>query len=150
MFSSQYTDTLDDKGRLLIPPRWRKELGASAVITRGLDPCLFVFPSKKFRHLAREIEKLGMAKSDARVLSRSLFGEAVDNTLDRQGRIELNPALREFAGIADEAVIVGVNDRIEIWNPERYAELDKKTEAEVGVVSERIGDALQAARAAAR
>ncbi len=143
MFSSQYTYTLDPKGRLILPARWRKELGTSVVVTRGLDPCLFVFPGKRFETLANELEQLGLAQSDARALSRHFFAEAIDNALDRRGRLALTPALMDFAGISGEAVVIGANDRIEIWNPQRYADMDAKTEAEVSAVAERLGQALQ-------
>ncbi len=143
MFLGEYTHSLDEKGRLTLPARWREQLGLSVVITRGLDQCLFVFPADKFESIAREIDQLGFSKSDARALSRHLFAKATDVEPDKQGRIILTPALREFAGIENEAVIVGVNNRIEIWNPHRYTEADAAIESDVGAVSERMGDVLQ-------
>ncbi len=147
MFSNQYTLSLDDKGRLMLPALWRKELGSSIFITRGLDPCLFVFPANGFRNLAQDIAQLGFVKSDVRALSRHLFTQASGHTLDRQGRIPLPPNLRAFAGIDRQVVILGVNSRIEIWNPERYAEMDAKVRSEVSAIAERIGDLLRPGQA---
>lgn len=143
VFLGEYTHTLDEKGRLTLPARWREQLGLSVVITRGLDQCLFVFPADKFESIAREIDQLGFSKSDARALSRHLFAKATDVEPDKQGRIILTLGLREFAGIESEAVIVGVNNRIEIWNPQRYAQADAAIESDVAAVSERMGDVLQ-------
>ncbi len=145
MFLGEYTHTLDEKGRLTLPARWREQLGLSVVITRGLDQCLFVYPADKFESIAREVDLLGFSKSDARALSRHLFAKAIDVEPDKQGRIIISPALREFAGIENEAVIVGVNNRIEVWNPQRYAQADAAIEADMSAVSERMGDVLQRA-----
>ncbi len=143
VFLGEYTHALDEKGRLTLPARWREQLGLSVVITRGLDQCLFVFPADKFESIAREIDQLGFSKADARALSRHLFAKAIDVEPDKQGRIIVTPALREFAGIESEAVIVGVNNRIEIWSPQRYAQADAAIESDVAAVSERMGDVMQ-------
>jgi MraZ protein len=143
MFSNHSTHTLDDEGRLILPVRWRQELGPSVVVTRGLDQCLFVFPADRFERLAQQLQQLAFAKSDARALSRYLFAEASADSPDEEGRIVLSPALRAYAGLDVQVTIVGVNDRIEIWNPGRYAEADAKIEAEAVTVSERIGDVAQ-------
>ena len=145
MFLGEYTHTLDDKGRLTLPARWREELGNEVVITRGLDPCLFVFPQSKFEIIAREYDQLGLGKSDARALSRFLFAKATGDALDKQGRIIIPQSLREFAGINGEAVIVGANNRIEIWNAARYREVNSELESNIGVMSERMADVLQRA-----
>jgi MraZ protein len=145
MFSNHYTLSVDDNGRLMLPARWREELGSAVVVTRGLDQCLFVFPAEKFEFLAQQMKRLAFSKSDARTLSRYLFAEAFDNPPDEQGRIALTPTLRAFAELDIEATVVGVNDRIEIWNPQRYVEADARIEAEAFTVAERMGEALQIA-----
>ncbi len=143
MFSNHYTLTLDDKGRLRLPTRWLEELGSSVVLTRGLDLCLFLFPSDRFELIAQQMERLAFSKSDARILSRYLFAEASDSSPDKAGRIALAPALRAFAGLDAEVTVVGVNDRIEIWNPQRYVEADARLVAEAIAVSERLAEDLQ-------
>ncbi len=149
MFSNQHTQTLDNRGRLLLPARWRKELGSSAVVTRGLDSCLFLFPLQRFSTLARQLERLGLGKADARALSRHLFAEAIDHAVDRRGRLQLSPQLLKFAGIDGQAVFVGANDRIEIWNPERYAQLDTQLQSQAAAIAERVEGDLQKAPEAA-
>ncbi len=145
MFLGEYTHTLDEKGRLTLPARWREELSDGVVITRGLDRCLLVFPTSEFKAIARTMDQLGFNKSDARALSRYLFAKATDDTPDKQGRINVPPALREFAGINGDALIVGVNNWIEIWNAPRYTEANAQLETNVSEVSERMGDVLQRA-----
>lgn len=143
MFSNHYTHTLDDEGRMMLPVPWREELGPSLVVTRGLERCLFVFPADRFERLARQLERLAFVKSDARVLSRYLFAEASANSPDEQGRIVLPSPLRSYAGLDAQVTIIGVNDRLEIWDPRRYAEADAQIEAEAAAVSERLGQVLQ-------
>lgn len=143
MFSNHYTHSLDDQGRLQIPARWREELGPSPVVTRGLDQCLFVFPADKFQRLSEQLQRLAFTKSDARALSRYLFAEASTDEADQEGRIALTPALRSYAGLEGQVMIVGVNDRIEIWNPRRYADADNQIQDDVVATADRIGDLLQ-------
>jgi MraZ protein len=143
MFLGEYTHALDDKGRLTLPARWREELGESVVITRGLDQCLFVFPAERFEKIAAELDQLGFTTADARGLSRYLSAKAIDDAPDKQGRIIVPPALREFAGLNGDALIVGAFSRIEVWNPKRYADANAKLESDVQGASERIGEILQ-------
>lgn len=145
MFLGEYTHTLDEKGRLTLPARWREELSDGVVITRGLDPCLLIFPAAKFENIARTMDQLGFNKSDARALSRYLFAKAIDDTPDKQGRVIIPSPLREFAGIEGDALIVGVNNWIEIWNVARYNGANAELESNVGPASERMGDVLQRA-----
>ena len=145
MFLGEYTHTLDEKGRLTLPARWREELSDGVVITRGLDPCLLIFPAAKFENIARTMDQLGFNKSDARALSRYLFAKAIDDTPDKQGRVIIPSPLREFAGIEGDALIVGVNNWIEIWNVARYNGANAQLESNVGPASERMGDVLQRA-----
>lgn len=145
MFLGEYTHTLDDKGRLTLPARWRDELVEGIVITRGLDPCLLIFPASRFENIARTMDRLGFNKSDARALSRYLFAKAIDVTPDKQGRVIVPPSLRAFAGIDGDALIVGVNNWIEVWNELRYNDANSQLESNVGEASERMGDVLQRA-----
>ncbi len=145
MFLGEYTHALDDKGRLTLPARWRDELGDEVVITRGFDPCLYIFPRNKFEMIASEYDALGLGKSDARALSRFFFSKAIDDRPDKQGRILVPQFLREFAGVNGEAVIVGANNRIEVWNAGRYAEMNQKLEANIAQISEAMADIQQRA-----
>jgi MraZ protein len=145
VFLGEYTHTLDDKGRLTLPARWRQELSDGVVITRGLDPCLLIIPASRFENIARKMDQLGFNKSDARALSRYLFAKAIDDTPDKQGRVNIPQALREFAGINGDAMIVGVNNWIEIWSVGRYNDANAQLVSNVGEASERMGDILQSA-----
>jgi MraZ protein len=145
VFLGEYTHALDDKGRLTLPARWREQLSDGVVITRGLDPCLLIFPASRFETIAHTMDQLGFNKSDARELSRYLFAKAIDDTPDKQGRVIIPPALREFAGIDGDALIVGVNNWIEVWNVGRYSEANAHLESNVNQASERVGDVLQRA-----
>ena len=120
MFLGEYEHTLDDKGRLAIPARFRPELGQGLVLTRGLDRCLFVWPLAEWRAVAEKLAHLSMMQADVRRLQRLLFAGAVDTQLDRLGRVLVPSFLREYAGLSGSAAVVGVLNRIEIWDKERY------------------------------
>lgn len=122
MFLGQHTYTLDDKGRLTIPSRFRDEFAGSAVVTRGFDRCLFVFPLEVWQGLADKVTALPVTEPRGRVLRRQLFAEAANVELDRQGRILLPDRLRDYAGLelTSDAVIVGLNSFVELWSPQRW------------------------------
>ncbi len=143
MFWGHHTHALDAEGSMTLPDHWRTELGQSVVVTRGLDRCLFLYPGERFTDLARAFEHLTFGAADARALVRYLFSGAIDVKPDRQGRITICQELLHFAGIEREAVVAGVNDRIEIWEPGHYAEVDARVEADVNTVAERMGTAMQ-------
>jgi len=117
MFLGEYAHTIDDKGRLTIPARFRDELESGVVITRGLDGCLWAFGRDEWEVLAEKIAQLPTTNPAARNFSRLMFGSAIDSIPDRQGRILLTQNLRDYAGIQNETTIVGMKNRLEIWNP---------------------------------
>ncbi|HEX6506619.1 MAG TPA: division/cell wall cluster transcriptional repressor MraZ [Chloroflexota bacterium] len=120
MFLGQYERTLDDKGRLAIPAELRAGLGTGAVLTRSFDNCLCIYPAARWEALARAVDDLPQVRSEVRILARSLFGGAVACEFDRQGRMGVPAFLREHAGLYGDAVIIGVNSRIEIWNKDAW------------------------------
>lgn len=142
MFVGEFTHTLDEKGRLTLPARWREELGQEVFVTRGLDDCLFIFPKAKFEIIAQEYDALGLGKKDARELSRFFFSKTSSDTPDKQGRIIIPQNLRNFAGIDGEAVMIGANSRIELWSVARYRAMDNEVEVKSNEISERISDLL--------
>ncbi|MGI8476438.1 MAG: division/cell wall cluster transcriptional repressor MraZ [Thermomicrobiales bacterium] len=123
MFLGRYNHSLDVKGRLAIPSRFREGLAGSAVLTRGIDRCLSLYPISAWAPLAEKVSALPLSDPDARNFRRMVFAEAADLELDGQGRLLLPPDLRQYAEIEREAVVVGVNTHIEIWNPERWQTL---------------------------
>jgi MraZ protein len=117
VFTGEYRHAIDAKGRVAVPARFRAELAAGAVVTRWIDSCLAIFPRQAWAELANKVASLPVADTGARSFSRFLFSSAFDVELDRQGRALVPAGLREEAGLKDEAVVVGMNERIELWAP---------------------------------
>ena len=122
MFLGEYSHSLDTKGRLTIPARFRGELEGGVVTTRGHEPCLVIYPIKEWSALADKVTRLPTASRAARSYSRLIFGGAAEVVPDKMGRILIPAFLREYAGIGEQAVVVGVNTHIEVWNPDRWQE----------------------------
>lgn len=120
MFLGRHAHSVDAKGRMAIPAKFREPLGARAVVTRGVDPCLSLYPLPAWERLAEQVNALSIGDPDARAFKRLVFGEAADVDLDAQGRVLLPPELRRYAGIEREVVVVGVHGSIELWSPERW------------------------------
>ena len=116
MFLGEYTHTIDDKGRLTIPAKYRADLAGGVVITRGFDQNLIAFPVNEWEALAQRIMEKPLADLDVREFRRRLFSGAIDLLPDRQGRILIPPYLRDFAGINGEVVIAGMYNYMEIWS----------------------------------
>jgi len=122
MFMGEYRHTVDPKGRLIIPSKFREQLGAEFVVTRGLDGCLFVYPMDSWEVYIAELKKLPLTDKNARLFTRFIIAGANTCELDKQGRILLPVTLREFAGIDKDVLLAGMLDHIEIWNEERWKE----------------------------
>ncbi|MBI4786602.1 MAG: division/cell wall cluster transcriptional repressor MraZ [Chloroflexi bacterium] len=149
MFFGSHQHTIDDKGRLTLPAKWRSELAGGVVVTRGMDDCLFIFPKPKFEAIAVEIDEQGIVLADMRAWSRYFLGMAADAESDKQGRILIPQNLRDFAKLDGEVVVVGVVSRIEVWNPARHKETNAKIESDVVAVAERLGQVMKRAAAKA-
>jgi len=128
MLIGQYTYTLDNKGRLTMPSRFRDDLPEQLIITTGFDQCVAVYPIQVWRELTAKISALPLTDPKGRELRRMLFSEAVDFELDKQGRMLIPDRLREYAGLelTSEVLIVGLEKIIELWNPQTWEEKDKK------------------------
>lgn len=138
MFLGEYEYTIDDKGRLAIPSRFRDELGEGVIITRGFDKCLYGFPRAFWEMLAQQVTGVGLAQADARNLQRLLFSGAADLAFDRQGRVLLPPNLRSYAGLGEQAIVTGLNRYFEIWAPERWAEQLEAMDANAGLFAQQL------------
>lgn len=136
----EYQHSLDEKGRLIIPAKFRDELGSSFVITRGLDRCLFVYPEEEWRHLEEKLKTLPLTKADARSFVRFLLAGATQGELDAQGRVVLPQNLREYARIQREVVVIGVGTRVEIWAKEEWATYEAQAAASFEEIAEKIVD----------
>ncbi len=120
MFIGEYRHTVDDKGRVAVPVRFRSQLAGSAFVARWLDGCLAIFPPDEFDRLAKKTADLPVADPDARFFNRFVFTSAFEFELDRQGRAVVPAGLREWAGLTNEVVVVGAHDHVELWAPDRW------------------------------
>jgi MraZ protein len=143
MFFGSHEHTIDNKGRLTLPAKWRSELAGGVVVTRGLDDCLFIFPKAKFEAIAQEIDQQGIELADARDWARYFLGMASDAEADRQGRVLIPQNLRDFAKLNGKVIVVGVTSRIEVWDPKRHGEANDKIESNAAVVAERMGQIMK-------
>lgn len=140
MFMGEYQHTIDDKGRLIIPARFREELGMKFVITKGLDNCLFVYPMPGWAEMEQKLRSLPFTRADARAFVRFFFSGATECELDRQGRILLPGNLREYAHLEKEVVVVGVSTRVEIWSRELWEKYCQETADQYEDLAEKIVD----------
>ncbi|MBQ8877215.1 MAG: division/cell wall cluster transcriptional repressor MraZ [Lachnospiraceae bacterium] len=120
MFMGEYNHTIDAKGRLIIPSKFREVLGDEFVVTKGMDGCLFVFDNKEWQAFEEKLHTLPMMDKEARQFTRYFLAGAASVEVDKQGRILLPGVLREFADITKDAVLIGVGRRIEIWSKDRW------------------------------
>ena len=141
MFMGEYNHTVDTKGRLIVPSKFREQLGDEFVVTKGLDGCLFVYPESEWKTIEEKFRSVPLTTKDARKFARFFFAGAASCEVDRQGRILLPAVLREYAGIDKEVVSVGVFNRVEIWDKDKwqasnsYDDMDEVAEhmAELGL-----------------
>ena len=122
MFKGEYSHSVDAKGRIIMPAKFREILGDMFVVTKGLDGCLFVYPNDEWENIEKKLRTLPLTNTAARKFSRFLLAGATTCEVDKQGRVLIPSVLREFAGLNKEVVLVGVLNRIEIWSKERWQE----------------------------
>jgi len=134
MFIGEHSHSIDEKGRLALPARFRPAFAEGAVVTRGLDGCLFVFTRFEWEKLAEKLVNLPLSQSDARKFARLMVAGAMDASLDKQGRINIPGYLRQFASLGSQVVVAGLYNRIEVWNAESW----KKQQAEAEEKSDQI------------
>ena len=120
MFMGEYNHTVDPKGRLIVPSKFREQLGSEFVVTKRLDGCLFVYPAEEWHNIEEKFRNISMTSKDARKFSRFFFAGAAAVELDKQGRILLPASLRELAGLTKDVVFVGMASHIEIWDRATY------------------------------
>lgn len=120
MFMGEYNHTIDAKGRLIIPAKFREVLGDEFVVTKGMDGCLFVFDTSEWQVFAEKLRSLPMIDKEVRQFTRFFLAGAASVEVDKQGRILLPSVLRDFAGITKDTVLIGVGSRIEIWSKDRW------------------------------
>jgi MraZ protein len=126
MFMSEYNHTVDAKGRLIIPAKFRDTLGEEFVVSKGMDGCLFVYANDDWNAFEQKLTSLPLINKEARQFARFFLAGAAQVELDKQGRILLPAALREFAGLDKDVVLVGVGSRIEIWSKEKWNAINEE------------------------
>ena len=122
MFMGEYSHTIDAKGRLIIPSKFREQLGEEFVLTKGLDGCLSIYPNDEWADFEEKLRALPLTNKNARTFSRFFVAGATSCELDKQGRILVPATLREFAGLEKDVVLTGNINRIEIWSKEKWNE----------------------------
>lgn len=141
MFIGEYSHNLDEKGRLAVPVKFRVLLKGGAVVTRGLDNCLFLYPKKEWNDLARKLANLPtISQPKARALARLMLAGAMDVDFDSQGRITLPEYLRDFSGLKKGAIIAGLYDKLEIWDEKAWKNYKMKTEKDSNAIAEALGE----------
>ncbi len=120
MFFGEFNHTIDTKGRVSVPAKFREQLGDSFILTKGLDNCLFIYPQNEWKVLEDKLKQLPLTNRDARAFVRFFFSGATECEFDNQGRIRIPNNLREYAELEKEAVMIGVATRIEIWSQKRW------------------------------
>jgi MraZ protein len=139
MLIGEYRHTIDDKRRVALPAKFRRALGKKLVMTRGLDSCLFLFSETQWSGIVEKLQGLSVGQADARAFGRYLFAGAEEVEPDGLGRILIPVELARHARLSGGTVLIGVNDRCELWNEEAWDDYRVSVEKEVGTVAEKLG-----------
>jgi MraZ protein len=140
MFIGEYQHSLDEKGRIAIPAKFRGELADGAVVTRGVDRCLVVYTAAEWKKLAERLANLPIASSNTRAFARLMLAGAMDASPDAQGRINVPDYLRSYAGLGKKAVLAGLYNRLEIWDAAKWEEFKSRTEVASSDIAEKLGE----------
>lgn len=134
----EYHHNIDNKGRLIVPSKFRDDLGEMFIITRGLDQCLFGYPLSEWKIIEEKLKALPLTKKDARSFTRFFFSGATESEIDKQGRINLPTPLLQYAKLEKECVILGVSNRIEIWSKQIWEDYFTESEQSFAEVAENM------------
>jgi MraZ protein len=139
MLIGEYTHSIDEKNRVSLPAKFRSEMGKKLVVTPGLDNCLFVFTLKEWAAIETKLNTSSLLQSDNRSFNRFMFGGAVEAEVDSIGRILIPDFLRDRASLKNKVVIIGVSNRVEIWNEKAWGEYKKVVEKQADTLAEKLG-----------
>ena len=140
MFMGEHQHNIDEKGRMIVPAKFRNDLGDQFVLTRGLDNCLFIYPMEEWKILEGKLKSLPLTKKDARSFTRFFFSGAVECQLDKQGRISVPQTLRTYSKLDKECVVIGVSNRVEIWSKEIWEDYALESEDSFEEIAENLMD----------
>lgn len=140
MFIGEYAHTIDDKGRMAVPFKLRRDLGSGAVVTRGIDRCLWVFPKDEWQALASKLASLPISDANSRAFSRLMLAGAMEVGFDSQGRALIPGYLREYANLTKNVIIAGLYTRLEIWDAEKWQQYKTETEKATDQIAKHMAD----------
>lgn len=140
MFIGEYAHNLDEKGRLAVPTKFRKDLAKGAVVTRGLDQCLFIYTQDEWKKLAGRLSSLPISKANTRAFSRLMLSGAMDVLPDKQGRISIPDYLKSYAHLSKKVVLTGLYNRLELWDQEGWQKYKSVTEKDSTKIAEALED----------
>ena len=140
MLIGEYTHTVDEKNRVSLPVKFRKEVGKKVVVTHGLDNCIFLYSLPEWQKVAGKLAELGIGQSDTRGFNRFMLAGAVEVEVDAIGRILIPDFLKAFAKLGEKIIFAGVHNRVEIWNSVRWAEYKKVIEGQADKLAEKLGE----------
>lgn len=138
MFMGEYHHSIDNKGRMIVPSKFRDDLGEMFIITRGLDQCLFGYPLSEWALIEEKLKGLPLTKKDARAFTRFFFSGATESELDKQGRINIPAPLLQYAKLEKECVVLGVSNRIEIWSKQIWEDYFSESEESFAEIAENM------------
>lgn len=140
MFIGEYQHTVDSKGRIIMPSKFRENLGSDFIMTKGLDNCLFVYPREEWEVLEKKLRTLPLTNRDARAFVRFFFAGATEGVLDKQGRVLIPNNLREHAKLIKDVIIIGVAERIEIWSKEEWTNYNNDDSLSYDSIAEKMAE----------
>ena len=138
MFMGEYHHSIDNKGRMIVPAKFREVLGESFILTRGLDQCLFIYPLDEWQVIEEKLKTLPLTKKDARAFTRFFFSGATECEVDKQGRINIAAPLVSYAKLEKDCVVVGVSNRLEIWSKENWEQYVDEAEDSFSELAENM------------
>lgn len=140
MFIGEYQHSIDSKGRIIIPSKFREALGYKFILTKGLDNCLFIYPMDEWDNLEEKLRQLPLANKDARAFVRHFFSGAVECEVDKQGRITIPQNLRDHAKVdkEKEVITIGVSSRVEIWDKEEWEKYNEDSDLSYDQIAEKM------------
>lgn len=140
MLIGEYAHTIDPKKRLSLPAKFRKELGKSVIVTRGLDGCLFVYSHSSWKRMVGKVEELSVGSAEGRGFNRFMLAGATEADVDSAGRILIPDFLKSFAALKTKVVLTGVNDRVEIWDETRWQSYTREMEKKGDQMAQKLSD----------
>ena len=138
MFIGEYHHTIDEKGRIIIPVKFREELGNNFIITRGIENCLFVYSAENWAKITNKLNSLPFTKKDARTFNRFFMSGATNVELDKQGRVNISKPLIDYANLIKDCVIIGTGDRLEVWSQESWESFFDSTKDSMSDIAENL------------